>query len=118
MVVFNVYGVNVILEEANGYNYDLFYVIDGLNRLDSLDFDSKEYGDIYHTIADIVNRRYDDSDDFKCLYWQLDSYEHNRYYEHSIKDFREYAKRKNEPDFDWDFYSDWHKDIYGFRPHH
>ena len=28
----------------------------------------------------------------------------------------EYAKKKNEPDFDWDFYSDWYKDVYGFRP--
>lgn len=31
-------------------------------------------------------------------------------------EFLEYASHKGEDDFDWDFYSDWHKDIYGYRP--
>lgn len=38
------------------------------------------------------------------------------YYYENIDAFREYASHMNEPDFDWDYYSDWHKDLYGVRP--
>lgn len=34
----------------------------------------------------------------------------------SERELHEYAKHMNEPDFDWGYYSDWHKDVYGFRP--
>ena len=47
-----------------------------------------------------------------------DSWDNQAYRDYAEADFREYASHKNEPDFDWDFYSDWHKDLYGFRPHH
>ena len=39
------------------------------------------------------------------------------YREENYDKFREYELRMNEPDFDWDYYSDWHKDMYGYRPH-
>lgn len=49
---------------------------------------------------------------------------HERYVEENIGEFREYQKRYLErvalgiatPE-EGDFYSDWHKDIYGVRPH-
>ena len=47
-----------------------------------------------------------------------DAWNNQAYRDYAEADFREYASHKNEPDFDWDFYSDWHKDLYGFRPHH
>ena len=51
--------------------------------------------------------------------WQEeDAWNNQAYRDYTEADFREYASHKNEPDFDWDFYSDWHKDLYGFRPHH
>ena len=51
--------------------------------------------------------------------WQEeDAWNNQAYRDYTEADFLEYASHKNEPDFDWDFYSDWHKDLYGFRPHH
>lgn len=47
--------------------------------------------------------------DIRCL-------EDNEYYEANIDAFRAYEAKMGEPDFDWDFYSDWHKDMFGFRP--
>jgi hypothetical protein len=51
------------------------------------------------------------------VYWLLHEVEDEEYYEENIEKFREYESHMNEPDFDWDFYSDWHKDMYGYRPH-
>ena len=71
-----------------------------LNRLlDTLDSFSDEYGDALQNLFA-----------FEC--WDRDAYCGESY-----SDFLEYASHMNEPDFDWDFYSDWHKDMYGFRPH-
>ena len=50
------------------------------------------------------------------LYWGIEYYWDNKYYEDNIDAFNEYRSHMGEPDFDWDFYSDWHKDMYGFRP--
>ena len=53
----------------------------------------------------------------KGLYYDIVYYYDNKYYYDNIDAFIEYKSHMNEPDFDWDFYSDWHKDMYGFRPH-
>ncbi len=47
----------------------------------------------------------------------LETVEDEEYYEANIEQFREYEAKMNEPDFDWGFYSDWHKDMFGYRPH-
>ena len=52
----------------------------------------------------------------EALYWEIDAYEQDRYYYDHIEAFREFESHKDEPDFDWDFYSDWHKDMFGYRP--
>lgn len=46
----------------------------------------------------------------------LSTYFDHKYYEDNIDAFLEYQSHMGEPDFDWDFYSDWHKDMYGYRP--
>ena len=38
-----------------------------------------------------------------------------RWREENYEDFRKYELKMGDPDFDWGFYSDWHKDMYG--PH-
>ena len=50
------------------------------------------------------------------LYNEMNIVEHYKYKERYEAEFLEYASHKDEPDFDWGFYSDWHKDIYGYRP--
>lgn len=50
------------------------------------------------------------------LFWTLSAYYDHKYYLDNIEAFLEYESHMGEPDFDWDFYSDWHKDMYGFRP--
>lgn len=52
----------------------------------------------------------------KGVYWDILNYWDEKYYYDNIDAFLEYKSHMNEPDFDWDFYSDWHKDMYGFRP--
>lgn len=54
---------------------------------------------------------------YEC-YSRLTSIEDEEYREANIEKFREYEAKMNEPDFDWGFYSDWHKDMFGYRPHY
>lgn len=97
-----------------------------LKVLESLDWGSKEYMALYDALyKDLTNnldktvydRNYADFYD-KCwsLYLALEDVESDRYYKTNIDDFLEYESHKGEEDFDWGFYSDWHKDIYGYRP--
>ncbi len=39
------------------------------------------------------------------------------YREENMAEFKAYEAKMHEPDFDWDYYSDWHKDMFGYRPH-
>ena len=57
------------------------------------------------------------SDLEEVLFWEIGHYYDHKYYYDNIDAFHEYQSHMGEPDFDWDFYSDWHKDMYGFRPH-
>lgn len=52
----------------------------------------------------------------KGVYWDIQNYWDEKYYYDNIDAFCEYQSHMGEPDFNWDFYSDWHKDMYGFRP--
>lgn len=54
----------------------------------------------------------------ESLYWEISCFYDQEFYNRTIDDFREYCTHKDEPDFDWSFYSDWHKDLFGFRPHY
>ena len=53
----------------------------------------------------------------ESLYWDISCFYDQEFYNRTIDDFNEYCTHMNEPDFDWSFYSDWHKDLFGFRPH-
>ena len=46
------------------------------------------------------------------LFYDIDNY----FSREDERKFHEYCTHMDEPDFDWGFYSDWHKDIYGYRP--
>lgn len=88
-----------------------------INILTCLDYESKEYCDLYHFLEKTINlHMWDGEDDWDEAFWELANVEHDAYYEHNIGKFNEYCTHMDEPDFDWDFYSDWHKDLFGFRP--
>ena len=56
------------------------------------------------------------TDEEELIFWEIGHYYDEKYYYDNIDAFHEYEKHMGEPNFDWDFYSDWHKDMYGFRP--
>ena len=66
--------------------------------------DDTWYTDLHEAVYDLYKRE-------TCL---SNMAYRNRYEAELI----EYASHKDEPDFDWGFYSDWHKDVYGYRPRH
>ena len=63
---------------------------------------------------------YDDSknlwDKTYAQYCLLDNIEDAEYFEENLEAFKKYEAKMDTPEFDWDYYSDWHKDVYGFRP--
>jgi len=61
--------------------------------------------------------KYDLTDNEDRVYWLLHEIEDEEYREENMDEFKKYEARMNEPDFDWDHYSDWHKDMFGYRPH-
>ena len=52
------------------------------------------------------------------VYSDLTEIEDREYREENMEAFRAYEQKMGEPDFDWSFYSDWHKDMFGYRPHY
>ena len=68
--------------------------------------------------ADLYSYALDRADD--KAWWDVcglvGRYMDNEYYNDNIDAFLEYQSHMDEDDFDWDFYSDWHKDMYGYRP--
>lgn len=57
-----------------------------------------------------------DADEWWDVSHMVGRYIDEEYYHDNFDAFMKYKARMNEPDFDWDFYSDWHKDMYGYRP--
>ena len=55
-------------------------------------------------------------EDAYSVYECLNYIEDEEYREENMDAFRAYEAKMGEPDFDWSFYSDWHKDMFGFRP--
>lgn len=53
----------------------------------------------------------------RACYWLIADVENEEYREENMAEFKAYEARMNEPDFDWGYYSDWHKDMFGYRPH-
>lgn len=122
-VQFEVYD-KVFIEVLTAINE----VEEALKVMKANDFSSRAYSDAYHnayhSIEDVLEKT-DYQKAYKPYYnLVLDSYrllnaqEHRDFYNASIEDFVEYKSHKNEDDFDWDYYSDWHKDLFGFRPRH
>ena len=81
-----------------------------------------ERNDLYNVLSNKLDEvaYSDDRSEWDETYEQynlLNSIEDEIYREENYEKFREYEKKMGEPDFDWDYYSDWHKDMYGYRPH-
>lgn len=76
----------------------------------------------YRVLADLVEKtsyqkKYEDFESLVSgYYWAISNLEDTLYSDYAMEDFLEYKSHMGEPDFDWGFYSDWHKDIFGFRP--
>jgi len=92
-------------------------------------YESKEFTEAYHAAEKLLYGV--DSLMHKCsvvkaykayealvsdAFWDFDAVYDRAYRNYAMADFREYESHMNEPDFDWSFYSDWHKDIFGYRP--
>ena len=91
-----------------------------INILSCMEYGSKEYADLYHGLYDAISKHQDADDHWDIwypLYQELNYVEETAYYDANIEKFLEYKSHMKDPDFDWDFYSDWHKDLFGFRPH-
>lgn len=91
-------------------------------REELMKMDKEQRNNISREIMDILDSiMYDDPDnrwDEVYAYHNLiESVIDDIYREENMESFRAYEQRMNEPDFDWDFYSDWHKDMFGYRPH-
>lgn len=115
---FEVYGV-VVECEVGGDTYNHMVVEEALSVLPSLQYGTAEYRDAYRKVYDICDRYLMNDIDWDLwysLYMRLNAIEDKKYYDYAIEDFREFESHKGEPDFDWGFYSDWHKDLYGYRP--
>lgn len=83
---------------------------------DYVAMDKEQLSKIYRELGNKMDCRIA-TDEEEALYWEISAYYDDEYYYENIDAFLEYQSRMNEPDFDWDFYSDWHKDMYGYRPH-
>ena len=80
----------------------------------------EERQDLYKKCTDILDQQNCDdmwSHVYNC-YCRLTSIEDEEYREANMAEFKAYEARMNEPDFDWGYYSDWHKDMFGYRPHY
>lgn len=68
-------------------------------------------------LLNVLGNKLDDGDNsWYEAYCYVEGYFEREYYNENIDAFLEYEKKMDQPDFDWGFYSDWHKDMYGFRP--
>lgn len=123
MFVAELFGATFEVEEGTL----LAEIIDILSRaekyeawLESHDYNDRSYdfSFSFSELSNLVEKTWET--DFHDLvydvYKQVSTAEHIAYRNYAEADFLEYASHKDEPNFDWDFYSDWHKDIYGFRP--
>ncbi len=64
---------------------------------------------------DVSSDEWDTAYDTYCL---LTNIMDEEYRQENMASFRAYEAKMHEPDFDWGFYSDWHKDMFGYRPHY
>ena len=84
------------------------------------------YGDGIPTVSDIeyylvyCSMPWSGNDSLEKIAKFLINYEKelNRQEEEKEKLHQYYVQYVNTSEMDWDWYSDWHKDVYGYRPRH
>lgn len=74
-------------------------------------------------LMDMIGYGYEDEPAIIMAYRRLSEELDRQYYEENYRElWAFYEAHKSEPiegeDSWWDFFSDWHKDVYGFRPHY
>lgn len=94
------------------------YVID-FATIKAMDKDARRA--LRRTLDEALNRYWNDYDAWDVIYPTYETLgyiEDEEYREANYATFRAYELRMGEPDFDWGMYSDWHKDMFGYRPHY
>ena len=93
----------------------------GLNEAEA--FEYAEYENTQAEMSYINYTEEDKRDAEEAAYWAMVEREEREYYERNYKPFMEWtAEHISGKSFEeiapetWDYYSDWHKDLYGFRP--
>ena len=74
-------------------------------------------------LLDMIGYGYEDEPAIIEAYERLDAELQRQYYEENVDKlwafYREHLENNPDADgYDWDYFSDWHKDVYGFRPHY
>lgn len=130
-MTFTLYGVTFDLYSKEAIEMANFVVSmekakKDIEAFKGLIYGSKECSILYHELYKVLSENLDRASyesRFECFYndcyhdyFLLCAIEEEKYREYAEADFLEYASHKNEPNFDWGYYSDWHKDLYGFRP--
>lgn len=114
-------GGSVTVELSIPSVISLEWVEANINLLNALSVKSAEYKALKVAMADglkVIQSKADDNGNGR-LWLKAEALLDEVYYYDNLeseRELHEYAKHMNEPDFDWDYYSDWHKDVYGFRP--
>ena len=90
-----------------------------MNCYNDADFDAMDasvLGDIYSDLYAKREAEFDGiakmSEEDSDLFWTIENYLNNK----DSRALSEYAEHMDEPNFDWDFYIDWYKDVHGVRP--
>ena len=83
-------------------------IFDCLGWTDVQEMSEEEINEIYNYISDKLHNCEIESDEWTEWYGWISFIDEVR--------LANYAKKIDSPEFDWDFYSDWHKDVYGIRP--
>lgn len=102
-------------------------IIDMLVRGGLVEAEAFEYAEAEDAVAEqayIDFEAEEARDAEEIAYWARVAEEDERYYRENIEPFRAWANEhiwsRTYDEItadDWNFYSDWHKDIYGYRPH-
>ena len=102
---------DMLRREAKGYPYNV--TEDDIRAMTQDERDA-----LYNALCAILDPQPcgEEWDDAYYVYCTLTNVWDEEYFEENIDAFKAYEARMGEPDFDWGFYSDWHKDMYGFRP--
>lgn len=110
---------NIILTRLNRLGVSMDVTFDTLlTMLCWYDLNDMNHEERCELCAYAAKRMDEDAENgnWRGIFEEVSEYLDDEYYNDNLIAFLEYKERMGQPDFDWDFYSDWHKDMYGYRP--